>query len=326
MRVVISRFQYGCFFGVSQRPVTKRLNQPISRADGSVKVYVIGSGGFLGSHLSTWFGRIGVVKNALSFAESDVDTWQRRVLDEMLRFGPDVVLITGASQEMGDDTKSIHSLIASNCVFPCLIAEQLLKHLPRTSLVVFGSSWQFADSEDYRPFNLYAASKQAGQDLLLHYALRGLRILELITFDTYGEGDTRQKLLNILVDSCMRGEVVGTTLGEQEIDLVHIDDICMGVEAALNDLKKWDPAHGILVLGLGSGSPILVKELISRVGRQTGKEMRAKLGERPYRPREIMKVYKNYRRPSGWTPERTEFQIRADPVSCDRDLNVEFPE
>lgn len=286
-----------------------------------MRTYVIGSGGFLGSHLSKWFESMGLVKNAPSFAELGFDAWQRRVLEQMLQFGPDVVLLAGASQEMGDDVNSINSLVASNCVLPCLVAEQLLTHLPHASLVTFGSSWEFADSERYRPFNLYAASKRAGQDLLMHYALRGLRILKLIVFDTYGEGDARRKLLGILQDSCAQGKDVGTTLGEQEIDLVHIDDICMGVEAALHDLKAWDPANGILVLGLGSGRPILVKELILRVGQLAGKEVRAKLGERPYRPREIMRVYRSYRGPSGWTPKRTEFQASVDPAGRGRNLD-----
>jgi CDP-3, 6-dideoxy-D-glycero-L-glycero-4-hexulose-4-reductase len=290
-----------------------------------MRTYIIGAGGFLGSHLSTWFGQIGVVKNSPPYGEFDFDTWQRRVLEEMLQFDPEVVLIPGASQEMGDDPKSINSLIASNCVLPCLIADQLLKHLPRTRLAVFGSSWQFADSESYRPFNLYAASKQAGQDLLTHYALRGLRIVQLIIFDTYGEDDTRQKLLNILLNACTREEDVCTSLGEQEIDLVHIDDICAGVEAALHDLNTWDPAHGILVLGLGSGSPILVKELISRAGQRAGKELRAKLGERPYRPREVMRAYRSYLWPTGWKPKRTEFQACAD-LSRIRDLDTDFPQ
>lgn len=319
-----ARFNQKCRFRDSQRgflveksilPLTKGHQNNNIGSEITVRTYVIGAGGFVGSHLSTWFGKIGSVKNAPSHSEFDFNTWQRHVLQEMLQYRPEVVLIPGASQEVGDDAKSIDSLIASNCVFPCLVAEQLLKHLPRTRLAVFGSSWQFADSENYRPFNLYAASKQAGQDLLTHYALRGLRILQLVMFDTYGEGDTRKKLLNILLDACARGEEVSTTLGEQEIDLVHIDDICSGVEAALCDLEAWDSAHGILVLGLGSGSPILVKELISRVGQQAGKELRAKLGDRPYRPNEVMRVHRSYRRPSGWTPKRTEFQACADLTS-----------
>jgi len=128
----------------------------------------------------------------------------------------------------------------------------------------------------------------------------------------------RRKLLKILQDASSRDEDIGTTPGDQEIDLVHIDDVCAGVEAAIQDLGLADPTQGLLVLGLGSGKPITVKELITRVGSNAGKALRAKIGERTYRPREVMRVYRDYRRPTGWSPKRTEFQDATDPGALDR--------
>ncbi|MCE4558041.1 NAD-dependent epimerase/dehydratase family protein [Roseateles cellulosilyticus] len=278
-----------------------------------MKTYVIGASGFLGSHLSTWFDTKGIVRKAPSYRDADPQGWQEDVLADLKDFSPDLVLVPGASQAMGDDAKALHALVASNCVLPCLVAQHLLEHLPASQLVVFGTSWQFADSSRYRPFNLYAASKQAGQDLLTHYALRGLKILQLIMFDTYGEDDVRRKLLRILQDACARDEEIGTTPGDQEIDLVHIDDVCAGVEAAIQDLRQADPSEGLVVRGLGSGKPITVKALIARVGASAGKPLRAKIGERSYRPREVMQVYRDYARPSGWSPQRTEFHDESDP-------------
>lgn len=273
-----------------------------------MKSYVIGANGFLGSHLLAWFAKLGEVRKAPAYDAVNHARWREAVLEDLRVFSPNVVFIPGASQAMGDDATALHSLLASNCELPCLVAQQLLTHAPQANLVVFGTSWQFADSDRYRPFNLYAASKQAGLDLLEHFALRGLKVLQLIMFDTYGEDDTRRKLLKILLDACARDEEIGTTPGDQEIDLVHIDDVCAGVEAAIRELDTWDASQGVLVRGLGSGAPIRVKDLITRVGAQAGKPLRAKIGERDYRPREVMKVYRNYRRPAGWSPKRTEFQ------------------
>lgn len=278
-----------------------------------MKTYVIGANGFLGSHLARWFGQSGEVKAAPRHREDASGEWQTEVLQDLRDFAPDLVLIPGASQVMGDDEKALRSLIASNCILPCLVAQQLLEVLPRAKLVVFGTSWQFSDADAYRPFNLYAASKQAGQDLLAHYALHGLKVLQLLMFDTYGETDTRRKLLTILKDACAKDEDIGTTPGDQEIDLVHIDDVCEGVGLAVEELERWDPAGGPLVLGLGSGHPITVKTLITRVGQQLGKPLRARIGERDYRPREVMRAYRAYRRPAGWRPRRTEYQ--ATPVA-----------
>lgn len=286
-----------------------------------MRYYIIGANGFLGRHLFAWLAKVGDARKAPAHNAVNLARWQQAVMDDLLEFMPDVVLIPGASQAMGDDAESLHSLLASNCELPCLVAQQLLRHAPQAKLVVFGTSWQFADSDSYRPFNLYAASKQAGQDLLQHFALRGLKILQLIMFDTYGEDDTRRKLLKILEDACKRDEEIGTTLGDQEIDLVHIDDVCAGVEAGIRELDTWDASQGVLVRGLGSGEPICVKELITRVASRYKKPLQAKLGERTYRPREVMKVYRGYVRPAGWLPTRKEFHRL--PATSDQDTKPE---
>lgn len=276
-----------------------------------MRSYVIGANGFLGSHLAAWPGLAEEVRRAPPYDAAKPAAWQEAVLEDIRQLTPDVVLIPGASQAMGDDATSLRSLIESNCVLPCLVAQQLLEHSPQSKLVVFGTSWQYADANHYRPFNLYAASKQAGQDLLEHYALRGLKILQLLMFDTYGEHDTRRKLLKILLDASARDEEIGTTPGEQEIDLVHIADVCAGVQAAIRELDAWDASKGVLHFGLGSGAPIQVKELITRVGVRAGKPLRAKIGERPYRTREVMTAYRGYLRPAGWSPAHTEFHDAA---------------
>lgn len=280
-----------------------------------MKIYVIGANGFLGANLARWFEYRGEVKKAPPHCEDALCEWQADVLRDLSEFAPDLVLIPGASQAMGDDEKSLKSLIESNCLLPCLVAQRLLEILPLTKLVVFGTSWQFTSADVYRPFNLYAASKQAGQDLLTHYALRGLKVLQLLIFDTYGETDTRRKLVTLLKDACARDEEISVTDGNQEIDLVHIDDVCEGVGLAVEELEQWDPSAGPLVLGLGSGQPITVKMLIKRVGQQIGKPLRVRIGERDYRPREVMRVYRAYRRPAGWQPRRTEYHDTNIPLS-----------
>jgi nucleoside-diphosphate-sugar epimerase len=267
-----------------------------------MKIYLIGSNGFLGSNLQKWFQRFGEIRVAKAFNRNDTSEWQAEVLNDMVEFEPEIIFIPGASQDIGDDEKSVHNLIASNCLFPALIAQRLVQYLPKSKLVVFGTSWQYSDSDSYRPCNLYAASKQAGQDLLTHYALQGLKILSLILFDTYSENDNRVKLYRLLQDAIINNVEIGVTHGEQEIDLVHIDDICSGVELAITELDAWDTSQGLLVLGLGSGAPITVKELIRRIG------ARAIIGARPYRNREVMKVYRKYNRPKGWSLTKTMFQ------------------
>lgn len=273
-----------------------------------MKVYILGANGFLGKNLLKFYEKKGVAQSAPAFDDKSKEKWLQRIIDDIDTIKPDLVLLPGASQEMGDDFAALNNLIYSNCYIPCRVAEHLLKVVPNSKLVVFGTSWQFADSNIYRPFNLYAASKQAMQDLLSHYALCGLKIMSVIIFDTYGECDNRRKILNILEQASSSGEIISTTPGEQEIDLVHINDICTGVDLGVKELHEWNEKKGILIRGLGSGRPITINELIKRVGRKNERQLNVEVGSRPYRKREIMKVFKKYKRPKGWLIEKKEYQ------------------
>lgn len=271
-----------------------------------MKIYIIGASGFIGTHLVRWLQKNAEIRKAKKYDKNNFSEWQNAVLDDIVDFAPDLVIVPGASQKMDDDAESLHDLITSNCLFPALVAQRLVQDLPLSKLIIFGTSWQFADSDSYRPFNLYAASKQAGQDILTHYALQGLKISYIILFDTYGENDERKKIINVLQNAVARNESISTTFGDQEIDLVHIEDVCAGVECAIKELEVWDASNGLLVRGLGSGAPITVKELIKRLGAT------AILGGLPYRNREVMKVYRNYQRPMNWAPLKTKYQNKIN--------------
>ncbi|WP_081824143.1 NAD-dependent epimerase/dehydratase family protein [Leptospirillum ferriphilum] len=276
-----------------------------------MKIFIIGASGFLGKNLKIKFSEIGEVETAPSFSISlteGFDNWLEKIKLRLLNFSPNIIILSGASQTTHDDINACKELIQSNCILPCYIADILISKMPNALFVTFGTSWQYSDSNQYRPFNLYAASKQAGQDLLEHYALRGLRIIQFILFDTYGENDTRRKLLNLLIDSAKNHIPIDTTPGDQEIDLVHIDDVCEGVLNGIDELREWNPVNGVLIRGLGSGKPIIVKELIEKIKIKYGLEVEANIGVRPYRPREVMKTYKNFTPPKGWSPKHNEFR------------------
>lgn len=241
---------------------------------------------------------------------SDRQLWLSSVLQLIQTAGPDVVLVAGASQRTDDGQDAIADLIFSNVALPASIAAELVKRSGKM-LIVFGTSWQMADSNSYRPFNLYAATKQAAEDVLTHYALQGLRIASIRLFDTYGEDDDRSKLLNHLIAASLSGQKIDVTLGEQEIDLVQIDDVAEGVLLVLNELQNHDPTSGVSVYGLGTGHPGTVRDLITQLEQQTGRRINAKFGGRPYRDREVMKTWKNFRIPAGWRPSRSLSRVLA---------------
>jgi nucleoside-diphosphate-sugar epimerase len=271
-------------------------------------IYIIGANGYLGSKLTTYYENLGTrVTKAPRFNFNQI--WLDEVTNEIKNNDFDTILIPGADQNPLDDQEAAQALIFSNCNIPTQIAAEIKNQKKRTKLIVFSTSWQYSDTEYYRPFNLYAATKMAAENLLEHYALSGVQICSLMLFDVYGPNDKRNKLYNILEYHAKNNLDILITPGDQEIELVHVDDVCNGVDISVRQLDHWDPNKGLLKYGLGHGRPITVKELAENIFAKYKSTAKIIAGGRKYRPREIMKTRKKYNRPKGWALIHKEHQV-----------------
>ena len=270
-------------------------------------IYIIGANGYLGSRLSAYYENLGaLVTKAPRFDYNQ--TWLDEVINEISNDDFDTILTPGADQNTLDDPEAAQALIFSNCNIPTQLAAEIKKQKKRTKLIVFSTSWQYSDTEYYRPFNFYAATKMAAENLLEHYALSGVQICSLMLFDVYGPNDKRNKLYNTLEYHAKNNIDILITPGDQEIELVHVDDVCNGVDLSLRQLDYWDPSQGVLKYGLGHGRPITVKELAECIFAKYKSTAKIVAGGREYRPREIMKTRKQYNRPKGWALKHKEYQ------------------
>lgn len=164
-------------------------------------------------------------------------------------------------------------------------------------LVHAATSWQHYQDADYQPVNLYAATKQAFADLARYYAeARGLTAVALELFDTYGPGDPRPKLVNLLARAAREGTPLSLSPGEQVLDLVHVDDVAEAfLGAARVDTQEPAPAFA-----LTSGARLTLRELVALFSRVAGRELPVTFGARPYREREVMTPWSRGRPLPGW--------------------------
>jgi nucleoside-diphosphate-sugar epimerase len=196
----------------------------------------------------------------------------------------------------------VRPLVESNILFPAELAEAMARSGANPRMVNAGTSWQHHLDREYDPVCLYAATKQAFEDLLAWYREgEGLRCATLKLFDTYGPGDTRPKLFHLLREASSRAEPLAMSPGEQRLDLVFIDDV---VEAFLRcDLLL---AQGVAPPPAGwtvsSGAPMPLREVVELYGRVTGRPVPVAWGALPYRPREVMAPWDRGTTVPGWTP------------------------
>jgi len=277
---------------------------------------VTGGTGFIGSHLVDHLQTAGWTVHMLARTNAEhifpssagVQLHPYRggtaeVTDAMERSRPDVVFHLASLFLAQHTPRQIVPLIESNIT----LGTQLLEAMSAvgvTSLVNAGTSWQHFHCEGYRPVNLYAATKQAFEDILAYYADAGdIRAVTLSLFDSYGPGDTRKKLLRTLRDSLKTDKELHMSPGDQVIDLVHVDDICEAFLHAARLLR--DPKHPPLAsYAISGGQRMTLRQIVATLEQAAGRTVRVNWGARAYRPREVMHLWDGPPMP-GWQPRIT---------------------
>lgn len=215
---------------------------------------------------------------------------------------PDVVFHLASRFLAQHEAADVTPLVLSNVLFGTQLAEAMARN-GVSRLVNAGTSWQHFENSDYDPVCLYAATKQAFEDILAHYVSScGLRVVTLKLFDTYGPDDPRPKLFTLLGKVAASRQPLAMSPGDQMIDLVYIDDVVDAFLAAARRLESGS-VQDHERYAVSSGNPIRLRDLVAIYGRVANVPMPIEWGKRPYRPREVMKTWDRGAPPPGWAPK-----------------------
>lgn len=212
---------------------------------------------------------------------------------------PDVVFHL-ASLFLGTHTPAqVEALVSANVLFGAQVLEGMTL-AGVTRIVNTGTVGQHFGDADYDPISLYAATKQAFEDLLAYYAGdRGISAITLELFDTYGPDDPRPKLFSVLRRAAESGERLAMSPGEQRVDYVWIDDITAAYLTAAERLLADEVAgHERYEVRTGDARPL--REIVETYERVTGRRVDVGWGERPYPARQIMKPWTGGAELPGW--------------------------
>lgn len=217
---------------------------------------------------------------------------------------PDIVFHLASLYLATHKPGEVVDLINSNVAFPSTLAEAMdLAGVRR--LINTGTAWQHFRTTGYNPVNLYAATKQAASDILAYYCdALNFSLVTLELYDTYGCGDTRRKLVQLLVDAAASASSLDMSPGEQTIDLSHVDDVVDAfMIAARRVMKASTPINERFLI---SGERMTVRQLVTLVGNSLESKPQVTFGARAYREREVMEPVapKAADRLPGWQPKR----------------------
>jgi nucleoside-diphosphate-sugar epimerase len=194
-------------------------------------------------------------------------------------------------------------IVADNVLFPARLAEALAR-AGRPAFVNVGTAWQHVGGEAYRPKNLYAATKQAFEDVLRHYAERTeLSVVTLNLYDTYGPLDHRGKLLSALLRALETGVALEMSSGQQLIDLVHVDDVVRALRMAGERCQRTACAGE--QFAVASGDALSLRAVVKLLGEVAGRPLPVRWGARADRPGEMLELWDAGPSLPGWAPQVT---------------------
>lgn len=200
--------------------------------------------------------------------------------------------------------KDLIPLIQSNILFATQLIEAMVSYKVY-HLINTGTSWQHFQNKAYSPVCLYAATKQAFETIVTFYTqTTPLQVIHLKLFDSYGPNDPRPKLFYLLRQAAQENKTLSMSPGEQQLDLVYIDDI---VAAYLLAAKRLEDGYvqEAEEYAISSGNTLKLKDVVQQYELITGKRLSIHWGERPYRPREMMIPWNTGANLPGWQPKIT---------------------
>lgn len=281
----------------------------------SMKLLVSGATGFIGQHLIKRLLAEGheiciVTRSASSsklLKHGNTYVWDGDI-EKLIRFLQTehfAGVIHLASLFLAQHKPSdVAGLINSNLLF----ATTLLEAAVQSNIPWFintGTFWQHFENQPYAPVNLYAATKQAFEDIAQYYiATAPINFVTLKLSDTFGPGDTRPKIFNLWMNISKTGETLDMSPGEQLIDISYIDNVIAGY-LHLIQLVTTDTAQSLTgrSFALKSKERMSLKQLAGVFEKVTQTKLNINWGKKPYRPREVMVPWEQGETLPGFEPK-----------------------
>lgn len=283
-----------------------------------MKILMSGATGFIGQNLVKALLDKEYEVHTILRADSDTSKIDTRA--KLFRYNEDINTLINyfqneafdgvihlASLFLATHTKeNIAELISSNIKFGTELLEAS-KTAHTKWFINTGTFWQNYNNETYNPVNLYAATKEAFENIAKYYVETSDLIFTTLKLnDTFGPNDTRNKVFNLWSKIAKSGETLEMSAGEQLIDISYIEDIISAYTLLIEHLHS-DKAIDFnkQTFAVKSNERLSLKELSKVFEEVANVKLNIKWGAKPYREREVMIPWENGQNIPNYKPNYT---------------------
>lgn len=276
------------------------------------KILVTGASGFIGKHLALALVAEGYEVASLArrpqsspagVAEFITDGSYSSIVSAIQSFHPQLVIHLATLYLPQHRPEDLDALVEGNISFGLKLLEAMVK-TGLLQLINTGTMFQHYGNSVYSPINLYAAMKQAFEDLIQHYAESNqVKVIHLKISDSYGSNDTRVKVYSFLKRALETREKVEFSPGEQLVDPVHIDDVVAAYLLAVKNFSALTRDQPVSTFRISSENAVSLKTLSQIFEEVSGQSLNIAWGAKPYRVREVRSPYSRFEWVPGWKPK-----------------------
>jgi CDP-paratose synthetase len=208
--------------------------------------------------------------------------------DSIINFKPEIIIHLASYVTSLNSYEEGVKLVDSNITFGLQLLD-IIKQSDSVKLFLnFGSFAEFKLGGDtINNTYLYSASKSAFRSFVEYYSsICNFNLIHLVPFTIYGTNDEKKKIFDIILDGFYSDTPINMSPGLQELDFIHISDVCLAIEAIISS-KNHSKFH-LQNIHLGTGKTNSLRDVANYMKEILLKEPKHNWGGITYREQEVM--------------------------------------
>ena len=264
-----------------------------------MKILITGATGFVGKTLIPFLFQKGIsdiaiivrskkksskLFGSLPISIIEIDCYLE---ENIISFSPSITLHMATLFTTKRDRETASNIIDSNITFGTNILEALSKTNCEYFVNIGTFTEYFQVTGEYKPNNLYSASKTAFRSIVQYYqSISSFKWVNVVIYSPYGRINENKKVIDHMINALDSSNSINFSLGEQILDFIHVDDIADFFYNLLIKIYKCKDDYIQFHLGTGVGHSL--RDVAKTIESVFSKKLNAKWGGLPYNEFEPM--------------------------------------